>query len=157
MVAWWNAAGLFFDWALGLGPDWTNYTAGSIQVYQMAQAPGLQGARNFWYQKNQRHIAFENCQNLEPVLSFVSKFGLQGAIEAGGSATQQFVGGYSVDIVPDPEGGTATFTVTNVTSMQSFLYDLAGVPRYSRETFPYPGSDMGQTFTWQEQMCRQEN
>src|SRR5712691_10222675 len=92
--AWWNVARMFFGWLLGVGPDATVYKSGSIQVYQMQQATGIQGARNAWYDKNYHHIAFEGCQNLEPLNNFSVRFGLQGFIDAGTNATQQFVGSY---------------------------------------------------------------
>jgi hypothetical protein len=148
--AWWDVAGMFFGWALGLGPDTVVYTRGSIQSYQMQQATGIQGARDSWYQQNWYHIAHENCQNLEPLTVSV-RFGLQGLRDGGGNATQQFVGSYNVYIDPHSDGsGRATFSVWNVTSMTSLLYDLG--PSWSRESFP-PGGNETQIYTWEEQMC----
>jgi hypothetical protein len=115
----------------------------------MQQAPGIQGARQYWYQKNNYHIAFEMCQNLEPVYNYDAHFGLQGLWDAGNNATRQFVGSYKVDIIPNGDGN-ATFHAHNITSMTSFLYDLG--PSWSRETFP-PGGNQVQDYTWIEPVC----
>ena len=152
--AWWEVAGLFWDFAVGAGPQSHDYRQGSLQVYQMQSAPGVQSARSAWYQLNYYEIAYGGCHNLQEQRGFLAKFGLKGLIDAGGNATQQFVGGYIIDIIPDESGGGATFIAYNVTSMTSLLYDLG--PSWSREVLPY-GGDMTQTFTWHEQMCRQEN
>lgn len=152
--AWFDVGGMFFDWALGLGPWYTDYTEGTIQNTQMQQAPGIQGARDYFFYKNRNVIA--SCQNLMSVTDFKVSFGLSGLIDAGGNATRQFVGTFYVDIVPDDYPvGTATFTVYNVTSLNSFLYHIPGVPKYGRAVAPYGGNTY-QTFSWQEQVCRQE-
>jgi hypothetical protein len=151
LEAWWDVAGMFFDFALGLGPNQQLYTQGSIQSYQMEQAPGIQAARNFWYNKNQIHIESEQCHNLEPVYHFDVKFGLTGLVNAGGNATQQFVGSFTIDILPHADG-SATFFAKNITSMESLLYDLG--PSWSRESVPFGiGGDMPEYITWEEQLC----
>jgi hypothetical protein len=152
--AWWDVAGMFFGWLLGVGPDFTVYKSGSIQVYQMQSAVGIQGGRNAWYEKNYYHIAFEGCQNLEGLWGFDVRFGLQGLRDAGNNATQQFVGSYELDIIPNADG-TATFVASNITSMTSLLYQLDGAQSYSRETFP-PGGNSTQVYTWVERMCGQD-
>jgi len=149
--AWYSVVGMWFDWILGMGPDTTSYRQGTLQTYQLQTGPSMWAARNYWYQKNAYHISNENCQNLEPVYSFDVRFGLEGARDAGNNATEQFVGSYRVDIVPNNDG-TAVFTVWNITSMQSFLYDMG--PSWSRENFP-PGGNQAQIYTWTERMCGQ--
>ena len=153
--AWFDVAGLFFGWVLGAGPSYTEFKEGSLGTAQMQQAPGIPGARAYFLWINRYHISHENCQNLESVYGYRVNFGLKGLIDAGWNATQQFVGGYAVNIEPGEFVGTASFTVYNVTSMNSFLYHIDGVSKYSRSTFPYGGNSY-QTFTWEEQVCRQE-
>jgi hypothetical protein len=154
LAAWFDAAGMFFDWAIGLGPWYTDYGDGTVQTEQMQQAPGIQGARDYFFYKNRDRIA--SCQDLLSVTDFRVSFGLKGLIDAGGNATRQFVGSFYVDIVPDDYPvGSATFTVYNVTSLYSFLYHLPGVPEYGRNVAPY-GGNAYQTFSWQEQVCRLE-
>jgi hypothetical protein len=153
--AWFDVAGRFFEWVLGIGPAYTEYKEGSLQTAQMQQAPGIPGARAYFLWVNRNHISYENCQNLESVFGYTVTFGLKGLLDAGGNANQQFVGAYAVNIEPGEFVGMARFTIYNVTSMNSFLYHAPGVDKYSRSVFPYGGNTY-QTFTWEEQVCHQE-
>jgi hypothetical protein len=147
--AWWEISAMFFDWALGLGPDTATYRTGSIQVAQINGSPGVQKARDAWFDKNRQHIDVEGCHNLESLTNFAYRFGAGGLRDAGGNARRQFVGSFMTSIYP-MDDGSAVFQVYNMTSMNSFLYDHG--PSWSRETFP-PGGNQVQTYTWTEQLC----
>ena len=79
---------------------------------------------------------------------YAADFGLKGLWNAGLNPTQQFVGSYRVDISVNGDG-TATFTLTNVTSMTSLLYGYG--PSWNRFAhFPTPGGNVTETFHWTE-------
>lgn len=151
--AWHQEISLFFDWGLGLGPDSLSYKTGSLQVAQMQGAPGIEQARIAWYNKNSAAIANRQCFALQNLTDYDVKFGLQGAVDAGGNATRQFVGSYSVDITQNPDGSTH-FTIYNVTSMTSFLDGTVG--DWERSHFS-PGGNMSQTYEWDEWLCANQS
>jgi len=100
-------------------------------------------------------IVIDGCHHLEALQNFDVRFGIKGLIDAGGNATQQFVGSYKVDIIPNTaDDGMATFYVRNVTSMTSLLFDSELAKSWSREIFP-PGGNQTQIYTWEERMCGQ--
>ena len=139
---WFEALGMFRDWALGSGEQPRIFETCSIQSQNMSDAEGVTAARDLFYQKNEGR-PFEQW---EPVTNYRGTFGLAGLVRAGSDPTEQFVGSYRVDIFPDA-GRNARFEVTNTTSMESFLYGLG--PAYSREDLSY-GGNMEQTYTWIE-------
>jgi|SRR6266853_94268 len=77
------------------------------------------------------------------------EFGLKGLWESGLDPTLQFIGSYNWSIAPNSDG-TATFNVTNDTSLTSLLYQ-AGVPSHSRGSFG-PFGTTTQTYQWTEPM-----
>ncbi len=139
---WFEALGMFRDWALGRGADTRRFETCSIQSQNMSDAAGVTAARDLFYQKNEGR-PFEQW---EPVTNYRGAFGLAGLIGAGVDPTEQFVGSYRVDIFPDA-GRNARFEVTNTTSTESFLYNYG--PAYEREDLSY-GGNMRQTYTWIE-------
>jgi len=139
---WFEALGMFRDWALGRGADTRRFEGCSIQSQQMSDAEAVIAARDLFYEKNEGR-PFEQW---EPVTNYRGSFGLAGLLNAGSDPTEQFVGSYRVDIFPEA-GNSARFEVTNTTSMESFLYGLG--PAYEREDLSY-GGNMRQTYTWIE-------
>lgn len=139
-----NAASMSTDWALGTGDANRTFGPGSVQVADMQDAPGVNGARDLFYQKNADAIA--NGGTLEPVTNYAAKFGLWDLLTTS-SPTQQFVGSYRVDI--NPTESALQFTVTNNSSFKSFGYGIA--PAWERSSFG-PGGNMRQTYQWTEPM-----
>jgi hypothetical protein len=132
---------MFFNWARGTGPKERNFGPNSVQVQDMRNAPGVQKARQFFDCKNSHSGPLQDVNNYD------AGFGLRGAWQAGLNPTQQFIGNYTVDIVPN-EDGTATFTLFNTTSFTSFSYGLG--PDWERSpSNPYMGN-MRQTYYWTE-------
>ena len=141
-----STAGMFAQWATGTGPASRTFGSGSSQVSDMQGARGVNEARAFFLEKNAGNIAAGGA--LVGVNNFAGRFGVGGIIAAGGNGTQQFVGSFGVAISPGNDG-TMTFTLTNTTSLKSFLYGIG--PAYERSTFG-PGGNMRQTFTWKERI-----
>jgi RHS repeat-associated protein len=143
---WRDAFGYFFDWLQGRGPEHRVFVPPSNEVKDLQHAPEVNRARQFFLHKNAQNIA--NKQPLQPVTDFKGKFGLTGLVKAGTNSTQQFVGSFSVDIRPEPNG-TVRYTVTNTTSVTSLMYGL--VPDHSRSSFS-PGGNVDQVYTWTERV-----
>jgi RHS repeat-associated protein len=142
----------FGEWLTGAGPDIQNFGPDSPEVQDMRESPGIQDAINQFYQQN----AGRRCDQYSPKLT-PEGFGLGGLINAGLNPTQQFVGGYEVDITPNQDH-TITITVRNRTSMSSALYHIWPESwNYNRLNIggvdlPTPGANTYQTFTWTEPM-----
>lgn len=110
----------------------------------MMHAPGVERARELYYSKNAGRFQCGGDDSPgEPVTDFGAGFGLPGLWQAGFNSTQQFVGDYAVDITPNADG-SATFTLSNTTSMTSFGYGV--FPSWEGG----PGGNMSQTYTWTE-------
>lgn len=142
LQGWRQSLGMFRDWLLGTGADARVFGPYFPQSQDLADSPGAEKAREFFYQKNSG-LPYEEWQE---VTNFKSPFGLSGLISAGVDPTEQFVGSYGVNIFPQPDR-TLRFVVTNTTSLESFLY--GGGPEYKRDRFPY-GGNMKQVYTWIE-------
>jgi hypothetical protein len=122
----------------------------------MMHAPGVEAAREYYYQKNSERFLCGSrpseapqslpVEPLAPVTNYRAGFGLGGLWGAGLNATQQFVGNYRVTIIPQQDG-SAMFMLHNTTSMKSFLYGSA--PSWERGAFG-PGGNMRQVFFWTE-------
>lgn len=142
-----NAVSMTRDWVAGTGPENCTFGPRSDAAMDMKTSPGVERAREFFYKKNAKNIA--EGKPLVPVTNYSAGFGLQGAWESGSSPTQQFVGNFRVDINPVNRNGCnyLQFTLTNNSSMQSFLYGIG--PHWERPSFG-PGGDMWQTYTWEE-------
>jgi hypothetical protein len=108
----------------------------------MVDAPGVNGARDLFLQKNAGAIA--SGGKLQAVTNYSAKFGLWDLL-TNSSPTQQFVGSYRVDIIP--AGSEMRFFVTNNSSFRSFAYGIA--PAWERSSFG-PAGNMRQTYTWTE-------
>jgi RHS repeat-associated protein len=133
-----------FDWMFGRGPEQKVFVPPSNEVNDLKHAPEVDRARQFFLKKNAQNIAHK--QPLQSVTNFKGKFGLPGLAKAGTNSTQQFVGSFSVDIRPQPNG-TVRYTVTNTTSFKSLMYGVA--PDWNRSTFS-PGGNVDQVYTWTE-------
>jgi hypothetical protein len=139
------AARMTFEWATGNGPVDRYFGSGSDQANDLMDSPGVERARQFFYNKN------AGGGSLQGVDNYRSSFGLSGLASAGLSPTAQFAGSFRVDISPiSSEDATyLMFTVTNNSSMQSFLYGIG--PAYDRGILG-PGGNMRQTYQWIERM-----
>jgi RHS repeat-associated protein len=144
--AWWfsgvgDAGAMTLGWATGLGPSKYDFGPGSAEVRAMRHAPGTDKARRAFYQKNK-------CEPLQPLTNYNPGFGLKGLWEAGLDPIQQFTGDYRIDIYPNGDG-TATFMLTNTTSVTSFFYGIG--PSWNRFKYvPTPGGNVTQHFHWTE-------
>ncbi len=140
-------AGMTYDWATGSGAANRTFGPGSIQVREMMGAPGVNAARDYFYNViNAKTLAIGNNIGLMEVTNYRASFGIAGLLTAS-TATEQFVGSYRVDIIPINQGAELKFELTNNTSMKSFLYGIG--PAYERSTFGW-GGNMRQTYWWTE-------
>jgi RHS repeat-associated protein len=146
-LTWSESLGMFWDWLTGGGPQDRVFGPGSNQVNDMKNSPGVGRARDYYNQKNAgRFICSEDVAPLDPVTNYKAGFGLTGVWQAGLDSTQQYVGDYAVKITPNPDG-SATYSLSNTTSMTSFTYGVG--PSWDRSTLG-PGGNMSQTYTWTE-------
>lgn len=139
---WGESLGMFRDWIFGTGAATRVFESCSPQSQNMADAAGVEKARQLIYQKNEGRP----YEEWEPVKNYRGSFGLPGLVGAGVDPTEQFVGSYKVEIFPQPDK-TLRFELSNTTSLESFLYGKG--PEYEREDFAY-GGNMRQTYTWTE-------
>ena len=137
------------DWALGTGPKHRIFGPGSIEVENMKDAPGVNEARDWTLDKIRQGIH-------EPTDNYAGKFGpgkSSDPIKAGLDPTEQFVGSYRVDVIPDAEEKNLTFIVTNTTSFDSFLYGLG--PDWNRNNkIQTPMGNIRQIYTWTERISK---
>ncbi|WP_298609895.1 RHS repeat-associated core domain-containing protein [uncultured Thiobacillus sp.] len=131
-----DAAGMTRDWALGNGADSRVFGPGSIQVTDMMDAPGVNGARELLY-----------STNAQSVTNYRASFGLIDYLTTS-SPTQQFVGSYRVDVFTVNAGADLMFVLNNNSSFKSLTYGAG--PAYERSTLS-PGGNMRQTYWWTEQ------
>ena len=134
-LTWAESFGMGWAWLTGTAPPNTVYGPLTNQSQDMMQSPGVQNAINFFNQKN----AGKCPSQWQPVTSYRGKFGLKGLWQAGTNSTQQFVGSYSVNIYPNPNG-TLDVQIYNTTSMTSFFYGI-----YPNALNPPNGWPMGNT------------
>ncbi len=146
---WAEAIALFGDWITGAGDPFRNYGPESNQAKDMKDVPGVNKARDSFRNKN---MGIKCCGDLKPLLGFGVKFGLKGLWEAGANSTRQFIGSYTVNIIPrkTPYGKPCEVRILifNTTSMTSFFYGLS--PSWERKWFFSPGGNMRQRITWTE-------
>ena len=142
-LTWADVTSMFFQWVTGTAPAYQVFGPETNQTKDMMNAPGVNNARDFFYQKNLSN----SSDQLQSVTSFAVHFGLSGYVEAGTNSTQQFVGSYGVNITPN-NNGTVTFEVNNTTSMTSFFYGLW--PNALNPSADYPMGNYRQTYTWTE-------
>jgi RHS repeat-associated protein len=142
-LTWADDAQMFGAWVTGTAPANQVFGPNTNQTQDMMNAPGVNAARDFFYQKNLNNPG----DQLQSVTNFAVHFGLSGYVEAGTNSTQQFVGSYSVDITPN-SNGTLTFQANNTTSMTSFFYGLW--PNSLNPTAGHPMGNYSQTYSWTE-------
>jgi RHS repeat-associated protein len=148
-------ARMTLDWASGTGPAMRSFGPDTDQTQDMQGAPGVEAARDFFYNKNAAALASGQYDELQGVTNYRASFGLTGYLGAYAdlSPTEHFVGSYSVDITINYMNLLTgpryflTFTLTNNSSLQSFLY---GVPVAHERSFIAPTGNMRQTYTWSE-------
>jgi hypothetical protein len=135
------------DWATGSGGEQQFYNPGSIEVQMMQNAPGVNKARDLFYNKN-RNKCEESFQDLT---NYEAGFGLRGLLRSGLNPIRQFIGNYRVDITVNGDG-TVTFVLSNTTSFTSLFYGIG--PSWSRDPFglgwQLPGGNMEQYYAWTE-------
>ena len=138
--AWENDIWMLTNWAFGIGPRHLYLGPHSLATKQMEQSPGVQTAIMMFYAKNHGVTC---CRNLRRYTDFGYHFGVENIFQS--NATEQFVGSYTVNIVPNKVTGVVKVTVWNKTSLESLLYGKG--PAYERSTLPI-GGNMEQTFWW---------
>ena len=139
-----RSAGMFFQWTTGTGDEYREYGPEDIQTRNMMDSSGVNEARSRFYAKNSG-----KCSESWESETYDYQFGLNGLWRAGLDPTEQYVGGYTVQVTSQPDG-TVKYEVENRTSLPSFLYHLPGIPDYGRSDFQFAGN-MFQTYTWTEQ------
>lgn len=137
-LTWTESFGYFMKWATDQ-PIPTDFGPGTNQVNDMKDAPGVQKARDAFYQKN----AGKTCGDREPLTNYGAGFGLSGLWNAGLDPTEQFVGSYRVDITPNSDG-TININLSNSTSFTSFSYGAG--PSWNGG----PGGTQSQNYHWTE-------
>ena len=143
-LTWAEVFRMFGQWVTGTAPAHQVFGSDTNQTKDMMNAPGVNRAREFFYQQN----ISNSGDQLQPVNKFAVHFGLSGYVEAGTNSTQQFVGSYTVNITPN-SNGTLTFQINNTTSMTSFFYGLW--PNSLNPSAGHPMGNYSQTYTWTEQ------
>ena len=146
MKAFGDAASMTWDWATGGGADTRIFGPGSIQVTDMMDAPGVNNARNFFYEKNANALAKGDHESLREVTGYRASFGITDLLTTS-SPTQQFVGSYAVDVWSVNKGADLMFVLSNNSSFKSFGYGVA--PDWERSTLG-PAGNMRQTYWWIE-------
>jgi|GEM_PF-5207761 len=119
-------------WAAGVGADSRTFINDRV-ANEMRNSPGVNTLRNLYYSKG--------------VTSYNYDFGLKGLWNAGFSPVQQFVGSYSVSVMPNLEGGFLQFTITNITSLRSADYHITPT---SWNPTSGPMGNFNQTFIFTE-------
>ncbi len=156
-----DAASMTKDWWTGEG-DWNQpriFGSSSVQVNSMKTSPGVNEARRLFeqgrftpngYYKDEKGQIHHN--------GFSYNFDKQAVIDAGLDPTKQFVGGYSTKVYPNTDG-TVTFSVTNVTSLESATRYVEYIPVINKYFDPLPSHERSeslpfgnitQIYTWTE-------
>jgi len=138
---------LLFEFATGTGPSQREFGPESPLSQALRDAPKVNEARELFLSKNAENI--KSGKPLDPLTDFGGSFGLKGLVKAGTDITEQFVGSFDVNIYPSDEGKTATFIISNTTSVESLLYGAG--PEYEREGTT-PGGNIRQTFVFTEEI-----
>ena len=132
---------MFGEWDLGVGP--ANRVFKNDRVANaFRNAWKVNEAREFFYKK---YAGITDLTGAS-VTNYSGKFGLKGLIMAGIDPVEQFVGSYRLDIHVI-EGNMLQFTITNTTSMKSFLYGIG--PEWERSSFKLNGNTQ-QTYIFTE-------
>lgn len=132
------------DWITGSGEIHRTFGPGTAQVEDLKLAPMVVEARRVFYEKNRGRMP----SDYRPLANYKGTFGLTGLLRAGFNPTQQFVGSFRIDIIPQDERDIF-IVIQNTTSMKSFLYGAG--PSWPRESL-HPFGNMSQTYRWSEPM-----
>jgi len=141
---------MFGDWISGTGEPFRDFGPSSPEAGDMKDAPGVNRARAYFHNKNKNAKC---CSDLVRVTDFGAKFGLKGLWEAKLNPTRQFLGSYSVNIIPVRTTGQqcqVRVLIFNTTSATSFFYGHG--PSWERGwlLFTRPMGNMRETITWTE-------
>jgi RHS repeat-associated protein len=144
-----DAASMATDWALDTGASTRVFGPGSIQVIDMMDAPGVNDARDYFYNKYAAAMASKNYAALGSVTNYQAYFGPGEFLETSFpfSPTRHFVGSYRVNIFAINGGADLMFELNNNSSFKSFGYGQT--PAWERSTFG-PAGNMRQTYWWIE-------
>ena len=150
------ATGMFLEFLFGVGPRTRTFDGGSVVADYMRNAPGVERAREFFYETRakdyERNKTVPGTLARSPLTEYGAGFGLTGLIQAGVDPIEQFVGNYVVEIFPDEQGKRMHVVCTNKTGRHSFLYHLPFV--YDQERvpgfLPTPMGNIYQTIQWYE-------
>lgn len=130
-----------WNWLTGYLPDTMHYTGNDIETYEMANSPGVDRLRQYFYNKN--------CQN-------VTRYGygtgsaawdtVLNPYTADWSSTAAQVGGWGPASATNNGNGTVTYQIYNKAGTNSFFYHL--VPDLTAPIGPM--TNVQQIFTWTE-------
>jgi RHS repeat-associated protein len=144
---WPGAVGSGLSWAWGHNGS-TAYGPGSANSNQMSNSTIGQNLTQYFQGKNQG----KPCKDWQGVSDYKGSFGIRGLVGNLSNGTAEFVGSARGDVSilsVDCGKGTVTagFTLTNTTSLRSFLYGLW--PNSWNVTTPgRPFSNWTQTYDW---------
>ncbi|MGC6471094.1 MAG: FG-GAP-like repeat-containing protein [Flavobacteriales bacterium] len=136
-----TAARMFWEWDQGFGPANRTFTNDRV-ANAMRNAWRVGEAREAFYNKYAGVTDLTGAS----LTNYRGSFGLQGLVRAGIDPIEQYVGSYRIDIHIVP-GNMLQFTLTNVTSMESFLYGIG--PAWERSSFRLNGNTR-QTYIFTE-------
>ncbi len=138
MIGWDESLYMGLQWLTGTGPKQRSFGPNSRQARFMRSSWGVNETRRLFYA--------QGCSSYHGWVNF----GIQGFFRSGFNPTEQFVGGYEIRVLPNPDNGrTATFIITNHTNIASAIPHLKGF----RPGSLLQGSifsDVSQTITWTE-------
>ncbi|MFB5652892.1 RHS repeat-associated core domain-containing protein, partial [Leptospira wolffii] len=131
-----------YDWAMAKGEE-DRIITDPVITDALRDAPNTIKARDYFYKKYKDQRDLRGAS----VTDYDGKFGLKGLLDAGMDPVEQFIGNYKTDIYSN--GKELIFKQTNITSVQSLLYDKG--PNWKRDdpAGPY-GGNMKQTYIWKE-------
>lgn len=139
---WGTNAEDFINWVSGVPQLTTYYGPGTPQVEFMRNAPGVDRARQLYYEQNRGR------ENPIPVINMPAKFGIPEFVDAGCNPAKHWVGSYHVYIYPG-ENNTVTVRLRNPTTRESFFrYTKFFIPFLSVPQEKRPGHMMANQ--WQE-------
>jgi len=131
---------LGWDWLSGRGPKYREFGPSDYATRQMMTSPDVAYHREQFVQQGGGAYGPNTL-----------KFGMpwnDNPLRAGFNFTRQAVGSFTITI-QERNNGDALFTLTNVTSTKSFLYDFPGVQNHERSEMKAMGN-IQQEFWWYE-------
>jgi RHS repeat-associated protein len=146
----WDTSNMFLNWLTDTGPtnvSWGPYDKGFFggsPSNEMKSSPSVAAARQAFEKKNVGICSFKDAQALTDYIG-----DWDGSMWDNANWTERFVGGYRIDVYPNPDG-SVSFVITNVTSFPSFVGHPDGLNDWERTQAPYVGGNTRQTYWWRE-------